>query len=83
VDLGVGDGALAGDRPVVAVDAHDGRGQRAAGVARVENKREAVAQLLDDLLAPKTIAVVGAPNYLSMASMVCCNAVAGTRNNPE
>jgi hypothetical protein len=30
-----------------------------------------------------TIAVVGAPNYLSIASMVCCNADAGTRNNPE
>jgi hypothetical protein len=33
--------------------------------------------------AGPTIAALGAPNYLSMASMVCCNAVAGTRNNPE
>lgn len=49
VDFGIGDGAFAGDGPIVAIDANDGRGEGAAGIARVEYQREAFTKLLDDL----------------------------------
>lgn len=49
MDFGVGEGAFAGDGPIVAIDANDGGGERATGITRVQNQREAFTKLLDDL----------------------------------
>ena len=46
-----GDYAFADQCPVVAVDADDGGGEDAAGVAGIEDQREAIAELLNDLLS--------------------------------
>src|SRR6266852_8955762 len=48
--LGFGKRAFAHDYPVITGDAHDGGRQDRAGVAGIENQREAVAKLLHDLL---------------------------------
>lgn len=44
-----GDYAFADQGPLVAIDPDDGGGQDAAGIAGVEDQRQAVAQLLHDL----------------------------------
>lgn len=44
-----GDYAFADQGPVVAVDADDGGGQDAAGIAGIEDQRQAITQLLHDL----------------------------------
>ncbi len=49
MDFGVGEGAFAGDGPIIAIDANDGGGESAAGIACVEDEREAFTELLDDL----------------------------------
>ena len=50
MDVGFGDFAFADDALLVAVDADDGGGERAAGVACIENQRDAIAELLHDLV---------------------------------
>ena len=49
VDVFFGQSALADDGPFISVDADDGGGHRTAGVAGIENEREAVSKLLENL----------------------------------
>jgi len=49
-DFGVGQGAFAHDGPLVAIDAHDGGGKGAAGVARIKYQGKLAAELLDDFV---------------------------------
>ena len=48
-DFGLGQGPLAHDAPFLSVYAHNGRGKRGACIARIEDERQAVAELLEDL----------------------------------
>lgn len=49
MNFGVGKGAFAGDGPIVAINADDGGGESAASITSVQNQREALTKLLDDL----------------------------------
>lgn len=50
LNIGIRDGAFADDGPVVAIDTHNGRGQDGARIAGIEDERQAIVELLDDLL---------------------------------
>jgi hypothetical protein len=54
LNLGVWEGAFAGDHPRVVFDAHDRGGKASAGVAGIKDKRETLSELLENLARTRT-----------------------------
>src|ERR1700730_16242474 len=55
----VREGALADDGPLLVINANDGRGENAAGIAGIKNERDAIAELLQGLPGTGTRTMAG------------------------
>ena len=86
-DFDVGQRAFADNRPLVAIDAHDRRSERAAGVARIEDERRGCCPAADDLLGIGTGGMAGkvragagnGPPTLRSARWRCANPPSAAR----